>query len=108
MKITVVVCTYNRCESLPKTLESLMTLTVPEAIPWEILVVDNNSKDATREVVKEFCRRAPDRARHLFESQQGLSNARNAGIREARGEILAFTDDDVTVRPHWLPSLTAG
>jgi glycosyltransferase involved in cell wall biosynthesis len=79
---------------------------MPESIDWEVLVVDNNSKDRTRAVMSEFCLCHPGRVRYLFEVQQGLSKARNAGIHEARGEIIVFTDDDVTVEPTWLQNLT--
>lgn len=106
MKISVIVCTYNRCESLTRTLESIVASRMPESIDWEVLVVDNNSKDRTRAVMSEFCLCHPGRVRYLFEVQQGLSKARNAGIHEARGEIIAFTDDDVTVEPTWLQNLT--
>jgi GT2 family glycosyltransferase len=107
MNITVVVCTYNRCQSLAKALSSVAAQTPPESVDWEVLVVDNNSSDQTRDVVEEFCRRQPSRFRYVFEPNQGLSHARNAGIREARGQVLAFMDDDVTVEPTWLQNLTA-
>jgi glucosyl-dolichyl phosphate glucuronosyltransferase len=107
MKITVILCTRNRCQSLAKTLEHAAALRVPEQDEWEVLVVDNNSSDQTREVVKGFCQRYPGRFRYLFEPQQGKSHALNSGIREAGGDILAFLDDDVTVEPTWLQNLTA-
>jgi glycosyltransferase involved in cell wall biosynthesis len=107
MKITVILCTYNRCQSLAKALESLAASKLTESVEWEVLVVDNNSSDQTEEVVRGFCRRYPGRFRYLFEPQQGLSSARNAGIRESKSEILAFTDDDVTVEPTWIRNLTA-
>jgi glycosyltransferase involved in cell wall biosynthesis len=106
MKITVIVCTYNRCESLAKALDSLGASEVDKSVEWEVLVVDNNSKDQTHEVVKQFSDRFPGRFRYVFEAQQGLCHARNAGIRESLGEILAFTDDDVSVDPAWLENLT--
>lgn len=106
MNLSVIVCTYNRCRTLAKTLESLAVSTMPSGLSWEIVVVDNNSTDQTRHVVDEFCRRYPARFRYLFVSSQGKSFALNAGIREARGEVLAFTDDDVVVEPTWLHSLT--
>jgi glycosyltransferase involved in cell wall biosynthesis len=74
---------------------------------WEVLVVDNNSKDRTRELVEDFCRRYPDRFRYLFEPHQGKSYALNTGIGKARGDVLAFLDDDVTIEPTWLQDLTA-
>jgi glycosyltransferase involved in cell wall biosynthesis len=107
MKVTVIVCTYNRCKSLARALESVAASELPDSIEWEVLVVDNNSRDHTREVVNEFCLRHPKRTRYIFEKEQGLSNARNAGIRQARGEIVAFVDDDVSVEPAWLGSLVA-
>lgn len=106
IKISVVVCTYNRSESLAKALASIARSQVPESIHWEVLVIDNNSGDRTKEVVEEFCARYPGRFRYILESRQGLSFARNAGVRESLGEILVFTDDDVTVEPGWLQSLT--
>jgi glycosyltransferase involved in cell wall biosynthesis len=102
MKISVIVCTYNRAESLSQTLQSLAVQKLPEAAVLEILVVDNNSKDRTREVVLDFCRRFPGKFRYLFEDQQGKSFALNHGIREAAGEVVAFTDDDVEADPEWL------
>jgi glycosyltransferase involved in cell wall biosynthesis len=107
MNITVILCTFNRCQSLPQALVSVAASDLPSSVAWEVLVVDNNSKDRTREVVEDFSRRYPGRFRYLFEPKQGLSQARNTGIREARGEILAFMDDDVTVEPTWLQNLTA-
>src|ERR1039458_3873680 len=106
MKISVILCTYNRCQSLPKALNSIAVQTIPDSVDWEVVVVDNNSKDQTRAVVEEFSRQYPGRFRYVFQSQQGLSNARNAGIREAQGDVLAFMDDDVTVEATWLQSLT--
>jgi glycosyltransferase involved in cell wall biosynthesis len=107
MKISVILCTYNRCESLAKALESIAALSLREPADWEVLVVDNNSNDRTREIAEGYCNRFPQRFRYIFEPRQGLSAARNAGIREARGAIVAFTDDDVTVHPMWLENLAA-
>ncbi len=84
MKISVILCTHNRCQSLAKALNSLAALTLPESVEWEVLVVDNNSSDGTREVVqRDFCGRYPGRFRYLFEPQPGKSYALNAGIRQA-------------------------
>lgn len=107
MKITVILCTFNRCSSLSNALDSVAVSTLPESVEWEVLVVDNNSRDQTREVVENFCRRYPGRFRYLFEPRQGKSHALNSGIREAWGNVLAFMDDDVTVEPTWLRNLTA-
>jgi glucosyl-dolichyl phosphate glucuronosyltransferase len=107
MKITVILCTFNRCRSLAKTLESVATSTLPDSVEWEVLVVDNNSTDLTREVVEDFSRRCPGRFHYVFEPRPGKSFALNTGVRGAQGDVLAFTDDDVTVEPTWLQNLTA-
>jgi glycosyltransferase involved in cell wall biosynthesis len=106
-RISVVVCTYNRADSLVKTLESVVSQSLPQGIDWEILVIDNNSSDETRRVAEDFCLQHPHRVRYLFEPQQGVSHARNAGVRGARGEIVAFIDDDETADAQWLLNLTA-
>jgi len=76
---------------------------------WELVVVDNNSRDETRSVVEGFAARegAPV-VRYFFEAAQGLSYARNRGIREGRGEVLLFTDDDVRPEPDWIGRTLAG
>jgi glycosyltransferase involved in cell wall biosynthesis len=106
MKISVILCTYNRCQCLAKAIGSVASTVLPDTVDWEVLVVDNNSKDRTREVIDEFQSRHPGRFRYLFEARQGKSHALNSGIREARGELLAFMDDDVTVEQTWLRTLT--
>ena len=107
MMITVILCTANRCSGLAATLESVASSVVPESTPWEILVVDNNSRDATRSVVESMKEKFPGRFLYLFEPRAGKAYALNAGIEVARGDVLAFVDDDVTVEPAWLANLTA-
>lgn len=103
MDVTVVVCTCNRCESLRRTLDNLCHQQIPPGPTWELLVVDNNSTDDTHACCEDFARKLP--LQYVFESKQGLSAARNRGIKEARGDLLAFADDDVDVDPHWLAAL---
>lgn len=105
MKLSVILCTYNRSKRLKTALESIAASGLPAGAEWEVIVVDNNSTDDTREVIGNFCLSHP-RFRYVFEVEQGLSNARNRGIREARGEVVAFADDDVSVDPGWLYQLT--
>jgi glycosyltransferase involved in cell wall biosynthesis len=107
MRLTAILCTYNRCQSLQRALNSAAALVLPESVEWEVLVVDNNSNDQTRKTVGGFSARYPGRFRYLFEPRPGKSHALNAGIREARGDVLAFMDDDVVVHPEWLQNLTA-
>jgi glycosyltransferase involved in cell wall biosynthesis len=101
-EVSVVVCTYNRCASLAETLTALAAQRGADR-RWELLVVDNNSHDATASTVASFRRQNPALAcRYLFQPQQGLSHARNLGIAEARGELILFTDDDVIVGTDWI------
>lgn len=104
LDVAVVLCTYNRAEVLPKALDSLLHQD-PGAIRYEIVLVDNNSTDATRAVVESLTARGCRHLRYVFEAKQGLAHARNAGIRSARAPIIAFTDDDVTVAPNWLATI---
>jgi glycosyltransferase involved in cell wall biosynthesis len=106
MKVTLILCTYNRCQLLVKALESIAVQSLPNDVEWEVLVVDNNSDDQTCEVVTDFSRRYPGRFRYLFEPRPGKSHALNSGIQDAQGDVLAFTDDDVIVEPTWLQQLT--
>jgi glycosyltransferase involved in cell wall biosynthesis len=106
MRVSVVLCTYNRCGDLRLALTSLASSRVPASVEWEVLVVDNNSTDETSSVVQEFISRHPARFRYVFEPMPGRSYALNRGIRESQADILAFTDDDVIVEPCWLHELT--
>lgn len=103
MDISVVLGTYNRASSLRATLESFFQLSIPPDLTWELLVVDNNSTDCTRLVVEEFAHKLP--LRYIFEGKQGRSSALNAGIAEAKGGIVAFTDDDIFLDRLWLSNL---
>jgi glucosyl-dolichyl phosphate glucuronosyltransferase len=105
--ITVILCTYNRSPNLTKALVSVLASKLGPGVEWEVLVVDNNSSDRTRDVVEECIQQNPRRVRYLFEPRPGKSHALNAGIRNARGDILAFMDDDVIVQSTWLQNLTA-
>jgi len=103
--ISIVVCTYNRSESLIKTLESIQKLTMPDHIKWELIIVNNNSSDDTEKIIKEFINDCSCNIKYCFEKAQGLSYARNHGIEKASGMIIAFTDDDVVVEPDWLRNI---
>jgi len=107
MKISLIICTYNRCQILGRTLSSVANSELVPSVTWEVVVVDNNSTDATKKIVEEFCLGHPGRFRYVFESEPGKSHALNSGVRAATGDILAFTDDDVIVGRTWLQNLTA-
>jgi glycosyltransferase involved in cell wall biosynthesis len=105
--ISVVVCTRDRAESLKRMLGSLQEMVTPAAVDWEAVVVDNGSRDGTRDVVTAFAERATMPTRYLFEKRPGLSRARNAGVRAARGDVIAFTDDDCLVDSQWIARIDA-
>jgi GT2 family glycosyltransferase len=104
---TVLIATYNRADLLDETLACLADMRVSPDLRWEAIVIDNTSKDHTRHVVERHIPEFPVRLRYLFEAQQGRSSALNAGIREAEGLVLAFTDDDVRVVDGWLDAASA-
>jgi len=103
--ISVVICTFNRAERLRHTLEGLRGMSVASGLEWELMVVDNNSTDNTRAVVEEFARTSGLVARYLFEPKQGKSNALNRAIRAAKGDVVAFLDDDVIPAADWLTNV---
>ena len=98
--VSVVLCTYNRHALMAKALQSLCEQTI-EPMEYEIIAVDNNSNDTTKVTIGEFCRRHAQ-VRYCLEVKQGLSHARNAGMRVAQGEYVAYVDDDCTVPREWL------
>ncbi len=105
MKISVIIATCCRSEDLMRALQSFEEMSVPPELSWELIIVDNNSKDNTKEVLDEFHQKNTLPLRYFFEGRQGKSFAINTGVREARGEILTFTDDDAIVDTHWLTSI---
>lgn len=100
MKISVAICTWNRADLLNKTLANLLNLTDSDDYEFELIVVNNNSTDRTDEVISTYEGRLP--LRRIFEQTPGLSNARNAAVRAARGDYIIWTDDDVLVDKDWL------
>jgi glycosyltransferase involved in cell wall biosynthesis len=100
MNISVVLSTYNRCNILHRALQCLEAQHA-HGVEYEVVVVDNNSADHTKDVIERFAAR-DNRVRYLFEQRQGLSYARNTGIRAAHADAIAFTDDDVEVAPDWI------
>jgi glycosyltransferase involved in cell wall biosynthesis len=102
LSISIVVCTRNRAEQLRRMLTTALALNVPDGLQWELVVVDNGSKDGTAAVVEAHAARLP--LRSVFEPLAGLSHARNRGVEEARGDFICWTDDDVLLDPAWLAS----
>jgi glycosyltransferase involved in cell wall biosynthesis len=100
LRLTVAICTWNRCDSLQKTLQGFAAVENPVGTEWEILVVNNNCSDQTDQVIREYEGRLP--IRRVLEPRPGLSRARNRAVAEATGEYILWTDDDVTVCAGWL------
>jgi glycosyltransferase involved in cell wall biosynthesis len=98
--ISVCICTYNRSESLQRTLESLASQLNADSGVIELLIVDNNCTDDTHQIVESFRVSLP--VRRVIESRQGLAHARNRAVTEFRGDVLLFTDDDVRFGTGWL------
>jgi len=106
MEFSIIIPTHNRADELRETIRSIAKLTVVG--DWELLVVDNKSTDHTRAVVEEESVSFPAALRYLFEPEQGRYAALNTGIRAAKGNIIATTDDDARVEPDWLTRASAG
>ena len=103
--VSIVIPTFNRASSLRLTLDALDGQVAPDSLAWELLVVDNNSRDGTRSAVQDFIGRARIRVRYLFVAQQGVSHARNAGLANSQAEIVGFTDDDVDPARDWVSTI---
>ena len=96
-------CTFNRGQLLEPAIASVLAQCEP-APPFELIVIDNNSTDATRDIIERAAARDP-RVRYLFEPRQGLSHARNAGLEAAAAPLVALTDDDVRASPDWIAAI---
>jgi glucosyl-dolichyl phosphate glucuronosyltransferase len=105
--LTVLICTWNRARLLDETLESIAHVHVPAGVRWEVVVVDNNSTDATAAIVRARASTFPVALRYVFEPRQGKSYAMNTGLAHSHTSLVAFVDDDVNVAADWLAAITA-
>ncbi len=104
-ELSIIICTYNREDFLPLTLQSL-SLQSLDNHRYEVLVVDNNSTDRTASLCQEFIGHHPDiNLRYFLEKNQGLAFARNRGIKESSGRIISFIDDDAEARSDYAMNL---
>lgn len=100
---SIVVCTFNRLSYLKKCLASLEKLDFPE---YEIIIVDDGSQDGTKQFLENLKNEKIKVIHHKY--NQGISSAKNSGIKIARYDIIAFTDDDCEVDKNWLNELFEG
>ena len=102
MDLTIVVCTRNRCEKLAEALKQYGR--IDTKLDWELIVVDNNSSDNTRDVV-ESAAHVLNNISYCFEQKIGASSARNRGALAARSDIIAFVDDDCYPAPSYVDAM---
>lgn len=102
--VSVVVCTLGDSELLGQTLTSLQEQTYPDEL-CEIIVVDNGPEERALSVVSKANRQGKKNIEYLKERELGLSNARNTGVLAAKGDVIAFIDDDAVADPEWISSL---
>jgi glycosyltransferase involved in cell wall biosynthesis len=104
-KVSIAICTFNRCGPLGEALRSLGLLTTNGDLTYEIVVVDDGSTDATRETVETFSSTTSIPVIYSRQAGLGIAAARNHCIRRSRGEWIAFFDDDQLANPDWLQRL---
>jgi glycosyltransferase involved in cell wall biosynthesis len=103
--VSIIIPTFNRASALARTLKSVAEVVPPNA-PVEIIVVDNGSTDRTVDAFNMASAKFHNHKwRYFHEAIPGLLSGRHKGAAEARGEILAFLDDDVLLSPGWLEAL---
>jgi len=102
---SVVVCTHNRADLVARAVDAAAA--EARAVAGEVIVVDNASTDATPAVLRTVAERHRDVVRIVAEPCLGLSVARNRGLADARGDVVAYLDDDAVPRPGWLAALLA-
>lgn len=105
MDLSVIVSTCNRAEDVERLLASLDKVAAVARRSWELILVDNNSTDATAALVQRHATRAAYPVRYVFEKRRGKSFGLNSGIAVATGRIFAFTDDDAVIPEGWIDNV---
>lgn len=105
MFVSIIIPTYNRAYSIAYTLDSFLKQDYPEE-QYEIIVCDNNSTDNVKDIVLEYVKKyGENKIKYMFEGRVGAHYARNSAAKEAKGDILYFTDDDMLAEPDLLKVL---
>jgi glycosyltransferase involved in cell wall biosynthesis len=109
LDISIAIPTYNRANHLPKILARLFNQHGVEQLKWEIIVIDNNSTDNTAEVIRNYLSQQPNNIpiRYFLETEQGAAFARLRAVREAKGQLIGFLDDDNLPAPDWISQAVA-
>ena len=105
--ISVVMCTVDREALARACVQSVRLGERPPGVDVEVIVVDNSPHGAARSWAQDEAAAAGPPVRYVHEAERGISHARNAGVREAKGDFIAFIDDDETAAPDWLAQLYA-
>jgi hypothetical protein len=102
-EVSVVITTHNRSALLRQALDCVLEQAT--RVAYEVVIVDNNSHDDTRQVVERYVDQQRAAVRYVFEPRQGVSHGRNAGIRRARAGLVAFIDDDCCAAMDWIGTI---
>jgi glucosyl-dolichyl phosphate glucuronosyltransferase len=106
MKLNVIIPTYNRAESLSRTLQSILEAEVPTNLEIKVAVIDNNSSDNTKNTVERFIPQFTKiKLEYIFEERQGKSFAFNTGVLQSDGELFSGIDDDIEIAKDWFIEL---
>lgn len=101
LHLDVIIPTYNRGDLLKLTLDSLIAAPTPAGLKVVVTVVDNNSKDGTKQLVQSYQQKYGERIGYVFETNQGRSHALNAGITSTSGDLVGTIDDDEEIDSTW-------
>ncbi len=103
--IALIICTYNRDKFLKEAFNSIIRQSLPKD-EFQVIIIDNNSTDNTAQISKEFISENPEfHISYYFESNKGLSFARNRGIKESNASIISYIDDDVILSEDYLKKI---
>ena len=102
VKISILIPTYNRANSIPATLQCLLNQTTTSKFDYEVMIIDNNSTDSTKMAVQSCFPLFSRRFKYYFEAKQGRMHALNFGIKKAIGDIIVCLDDDCSVEKDYV------